>query len=254
MKDMKEFKRKYGLALKVAAIVAVLAGIKLILHYNGIEYITMSNLFTTIIGGSIFLLGFILAGTMTDYKESEKMPSEIAASLENIYQEGLYIKKIKPEFNINAHNKRLFDIVSLFRKDLEKSSKTKKSIEAVSKLSDSMIEMEKIGAPAGYISRIKSEQGNMNKNMLRSFQIKDTSFIPAAYAIVEIMAFVMTVFFLFLKLDPFIELLVPLAIVVYIFVYMLLFIKDIDDPFEGDGGYGDVDMFLLHEFEKKVRK
>ena len=55
-----------------------------------------------------------------------------------------------------------------------------------------------------------------------------------------------------LKLEPFITSLVLLSIVVYIFLYMILFIKDLDDPFE-EGGYADVDMFLIDEFEKKVQ-
>ena len=70
----------------------------------------------------MFLIGFILAGTMADYKESEKIPSEVAASLENIYQEAEYVKKIKPDFNLKAHHDRLLAILNGLEKDLVQES------------------------------------------------------------------------------------------------------------------------------------
>jgi hypothetical protein len=44
------------------------------------EFIGQNALFTSIIAGGIFLFGLILTGTMADYKESEKIPAEIASS------------------------------------------------------------------------------------------------------------------------------------------------------------------------------
>jgi len=132
----------------------------------------------------IFILGFILSGTISDYKESEKIPVEIANSIENIYEEGLYSKKMKKEFNINKFKKRLISIIDSFDEDLRNKSRT--SMVAISELSESMTEMEKIGA-ASSASRIRSEQSNIRKNLMRTYQIKETSFIPAAYAILEIL-------------------------------------------------------------------
>ncbi len=245
--------KKYGLAIKVAIIVAIIIGVKVLLHSFKIEYVEMNSLFTTMIGGTMFLIGFILAGTMADYKESEKLPSEIAASLENIYQEGEYIKKIKPDFNLKAHHDRMLAIVEGFQKDLYKPHKRKESIEAVENLSASMIEMEKLSVPAGYISRIKTEQGNLNKNFLRSFQIKETSFIPGAYAIAEIITVFVIGFMLFMKVDNLVLTLTIFGVIIYLFIYMVMFIKDIDDPFE-EGGYADVDMFLLKNFKERLTK
>jgi len=250
---MPELKRKYGLAIKVLAIVAVLVAVKIILNTWGFQYINITPLFATIVGGALFLTGFILAGTLADYKESEKIPSEIAASLESILQEGQFVKKINSKFDLVAHRKRLSDLIVSFKDDLKNKGKTKKSLQYVSDISESMVEMEKLGIPAGYIARIKSEQSNLNKNMLRAFQIKETSFVPAAYAIVEIISAFMVFGLILLKLEPFIESLTVLSIIVYIFIYMILFIRDLDDPFEGNGGYADVDLFLLDEFEKKVK-
>ena len=37
-----------------------------------------------VLTGGVFLIGFMLAGTMADYKESEKLPAELACILETI--------------------------------------------------------------------------------------------------------------------------------------------------------------------------
>ncbi len=48
----------------------------------------------SILTGIIFLLGIMLAGVLTDYKESEKIPSELANSLSSIWQKLIFRKKI----------------------------------------------------------------------------------------------------------------------------------------------------------------
>ncbi|MBI4895878.1 MAG: hypothetical protein HY831_05285 [Candidatus Aenigmarchaeota archaeon] len=249
---MKHLKKKYWLAVKVLIVVIVLVAVKFAMHIYGYEYIELTSLFSAVVGGAIFLIGFILAGTMADYKESEKIPSEISSSLENILQEGIFAKSTKPKFDLESHKKRLLEIVVSFRDDLKTVGRRKKTIDSVAKLTDSTIEMDNLGISPNYVSRIKTEQANITKHVLRAFQIKETSFIPAAYAIVEVMSAFMIIGLMLLKLEPFITSLILLSIVVYIFLYMIFFIKDLDDPFE-QGGYADVDMFLIDNFENKVK-
>lgn len=248
---MNHLKKKYSLAIKVLIVVIILVAIKFAMHTYGYEYIELTSLFSAVVGGAIFLIGFILAGTMADYKESEKIPSEISSSLENILQEGIFVKSTKPKFDLDKHKERLLNIVRSFKEDLKVAGKRKKTIDAVAKLTESTIEMDNMGVSPNYVSRIKTEQANVTKHVLRAFQIKETSFIPAAYAIVEVMSGFMIIGLMLLKLEPFVTSLILLSIVVYIFLYMIFFIKDLDDPFE-DGGYADVDMFLIDQFEKKL--
>ncbi len=250
--NMKHLKKKYWLAVKVLAVVLILIGLKFTMHSYGYEYIELTSLFSAVVGGAIFLIGFILAGTMADYKESEKIPSQIASSLENILQEGIFVKNTKPKFDLEKHKKRILDIIVAFRDDLKINGRKKKTVDAVSALTESTIEMDNLGVSPNYVSRVKTEQASIMKDVLRAFQIKETSFIPAAYAIVEVMSIFMIIGLMLLKLEPFITSLILLSMVVYIFLYMIFFIKDMDDPFE-DGGYADVDMFLIDEVEKKLR-
>jgi hypothetical protein len=47
----------------------------------------LNALFTSLVAGAIFLIGFLLAGVLSDYKESEKLPGELVASLKTLSDE-----------------------------------------------------------------------------------------------------------------------------------------------------------------------
>ena len=76
-------KSKYHLLLSVLPVVILVGVFKMGAHLLNWELIPkeMTAFFPSILTGIIFILGFLLAGVVTDYKESEKIPNEIAASL-----------------------------------------------------------------------------------------------------------------------------------------------------------------------------
>jgi len=250
---MENFSRKWGLALKVLGIALMILIVKLIVHFLGFEPFSNNPLFSTAIGGMTFLIGFILAGTLSDYKESEKLPGEIVTSLENIYEEGLYLKELNPKFNFDKLNSSLDKVIDDLKGDL-KSKRNKLAIHSVSKISESVLEAERLGLPAVWVSRIKAEQGNLKKVIFRMYHIKETQFIPAAYAIVDIMVFIILTLIVLLRMDRLYEEIIMTSIVSYIFVYMTMLIKDIDDPFDMSAkGYAEINLFMLDSFKKRVR-
>lgn len=61
--------------------------VKLLLHFMGWECLTLSPLFTSLIAANTFLIGFLITGIMSDYKEGERIPGELATSLSAIADE-----------------------------------------------------------------------------------------------------------------------------------------------------------------------
>jgi hypothetical protein len=86
---------RWGLALKTIPFIVIIVLIKFVVHYFGYEFLTLNSLFTAIISANIFLIGFLISGVLVDYKESEKLPGDLAASLETMADEGLIIYKNK---------------------------------------------------------------------------------------------------------------------------------------------------------------
>ena len=67
--------RRRRLLIETAAIVAAIVAVKFALQAAGFDFIVLSGLFTSIIGGGVFILSIILSGVITDFKESEKLPA-----------------------------------------------------------------------------------------------------------------------------------------------------------------------------------
>jgi hypothetical protein len=61
----------------------LVGGLKYLAYYFGYEVMELNALFTTLVAGTIFLLGFLISGVLSDYKESEKSPAEISATIRN---------------------------------------------------------------------------------------------------------------------------------------------------------------------------
>ena len=65
---------QYRLLIRVSAIVFVVLFAKLIVHFLEWEVISINPLFSGIVAANIFLMGFLLNGVLSDFKESERLP------------------------------------------------------------------------------------------------------------------------------------------------------------------------------------
>jgi hypothetical protein len=79
--------KKYVLVLKALGIVAVLTAVKLVVDHFGMDVVATSPVITAIVAGVIFTIAIIFSGVPTDYKESEKIPVELAASIKSLYRD-----------------------------------------------------------------------------------------------------------------------------------------------------------------------
>ena len=93
---------------------------------------------------------------------------------------------------------------------------------------------------ANFIVRLKQEQNSIRKMINRIHTIRETSFLGTGYAIAEIITFILVVGLIFIKMDPFYESVFFISFVSFILVYMIYFIKDLDNPF----GYNDEDSLV----------
>ena len=219
--------------------------------------ITLNALFTSLVAGTIFLLGFLISGVLSDYKESEKIPSELAASLESLFDDTYTIYKGKN--SITA--KKFIDYQKSFINSLNdwfyKKEKTYILLGKISKMNDYIIELEKEGIQANFIIKMKNEQNTIRKIVLRIHTIRDTGFIASAYAIVEALGFSISLGMLIIKIEPFYESLFFTILVTFLLSYMLFLIKDLDNPFDysnhGETGT-EISLKPIHDFESRLKE
>jgi hypothetical protein len=98
-------------------------------------------------------------------------------------------------------------------------------------MDDHFAELESLIQP-NFLTRMKNEQANIRKMVIRVDNIRDLSFVQSAYAIVEALAFFVIFGLLILKVEPFYEALFFTLLVSFLMVYMIFLIKDLDNPFD----------------------
>ncbi len=231
--------KKWHLAIKIIPILMVIFVLKLLFHNFKLEYISLNALFTSLIAATTFLLGFLITGVISDYKESEKIPGDMAAGLEALYDEIYILDKNKgneaTKRFIIFHNDFLKSIVDWFYR----KEKTRSILAKLHKMDDYFAEIENIIQP-NFLTRMKNEQASIRRMVVRVDNIRDLSFVQSAYAIVEALAFFVIFGLLILTVEPFYEALFFTLLVSFLMVYMIFLIKDLDNPFDysghGDGG------------------
>lgn len=240
-----------------AVAVGALIALKFGLHATGFEFLAMNTLFPSVIGGAVFIVGFLLAGIIADYKEAEKVPAELRASLENIVEEGRVFRFTKNEFDERKMRANADDVVQNFFRGLSHEGNhndLQPCLRSIDLLSDSFLEMEKLGMPPNYVTRLKTEQGNLRRIVLRVYHMQRTQFIPSAHFLAMSLVGLVILLMLFIKTEGTPESIVIFAVISYLFLYVARLIQIIEKPFrEGHQSQDDVSLFLLHEFEENVK-
>ena len=95
IKSTNKFWQKWSIAFKIVPLVILVAILKFLSHKFGLEIMELNALFTSLVAGTIFLIGFLISGVLSDYKESEKIPSELSASMKTLFDDTYTIYKGK---------------------------------------------------------------------------------------------------------------------------------------------------------------
>lgn len=243
--------------MKIVPLLVLIFILKLIFHSYGWEVITLSALFTSLIASTTFLIGFLITGVISDYKESEKIPGDLAASLEVIYDEACILEK-----NHGSKNKVVKDFLIFYQgflKDIDnwfyRKEKTKDIIVKLQGFNNHFSDLEPL-MPANFLVRMKSEQANVRRTIIRIDNIRDLPFIQSAYAIVETLGFFVIISLLVLKLEPFYESVFFTMLVSLMLIYMVMLIKDLDNPFDYSGHSNnktEVSIKPIHDLLSRVK-
>lgn len=250
-------KGKYHLLFSVLPIVLLAGVIKVIFHLLGWEVIPkeLTTFFPSILTGIIFILGFLLAGVVTDYKESERIPNEMAASLYAILQEAEYIKGVQNCPSAPGMISRLQLFVPTLKQEffLKQNNQLHKLLDA---LSDDVILLGKEGATPNYLARIKIEITNLKKLVNRVSVIKTTDFIPSVFVCIEAITITFLAVYCMLAVEPWWGGLILVCIFTFVIFSILTLIRDMEDPFEYDGsGYSksdEISLAILDNFQKEI--
>ncbi|MCX9082546.1 MAG: hypothetical protein OIN83_10155 [Candidatus Methanoperedens sp.] len=246
--------KKWYLALKILPFVGLIIILKFIAHqFNG-EFISLNPLFSGVVTANIFLLGFLLAGVLTDYKESEKLPGELAISIETIADECMIIykkTKAKPAEESLVYILGMIDSINGW---FYKKESTRSLMDNLSGLNDFFLDFESL-TQANFIARLKQEQSVIRRILTRIHTIRETSFVSAGYAIAEAITVFLIIGLIFVKIDPIYEAMFFISAIAFLQTYMIVLIKDLDNPFEfyvKERGTDEISLKPLNDFRQRL--
>lgn len=224
---------RWKLAIKTIPYVLLIIVAKYAAYSLGLKFLDLNPLFTAIISANIFLIGFLISGTLTDHKESEKLPGDLASSLETMLDEGIILHEASKSIESKTYLKRVYALHCAILEWFHKRERTRVIMDTIRSLNTDFLAMEK-QTQANFIVRLKQEQNSIRKMIHRIHAIRETSFLGSGYAIAEIITVILTVSMVFIDIQPFYESIFFVSFVSFILIYMIYFIKDLDNPFGHD--------------------
>lgn len=235
----------YRIFINTLIITAGIIGIKYIFHYFHLEVIILGSLHSSAVSGVIFVIGFILSSTLSDYKEAERIPAEMASAIEDMNEDAIAIADNYPKFDLAGYQKQLQNVAKTLAGDL-RNSKSNKAKTQLYKLGRLHAQMEKNGVPANFIVKLKQQQAALVRHLFRVNYIQRITFIPSATILAWSISILTITLLVFTEVEPFFGGVVLTGVITFILMYVMQLITVIRTPFHNAGKTrDDVSLFLL---------
>jgi len=251
-------KSRFHLLYEVIPIVFVAAGLKTMFHFAGWEFIPieLTDFFPSILTGIIFILGFLLAGVVSDYKESERIPNEIATSVYAIWREAkyLYSSQNSKEAAILIEKIKIF-VTSLKMNFFIKEDKSIFGL--LNQMYEDIVPLEKHISPPS-IARLKNEHANIRKLLTRVGIIKKTSFIPSVFVSINAISLIFLLVYSLLIVNIWWVGVLLISIFTFVIFSIIFLIADMEDPFEydesGNTKSDEVSLSVFDQLEEEMQQ
>ena len=247
---------KWRLVVTTLPFVAVMIGLGLARDAIGLQGLFEFGDIAAILTAGAFLIGFMLSGTMADYKESEKLPGELACALDNI-EDCLSLAAVKQQqLDLRSLRTRLGALSAGIERWLYGELKLPELFEIFEGFQGVTAELERGGSSYG--ARVAAELAVLRKSLTRIHVIRTTQFLGAGYALLETM--VSAILFMMLAAhwkSPASEYTL-MGFITLVYVYMVRLIRDVDCPFDhgrdGARGSAEVDLSPILDYLTRARR
>lgn len=238
-------------------VLLVLLAKLLLIKGLGFEGLIEFGDLTTIITGGTFLLTFMLGGTITDYKESEKLPAELACTLEAIEETFRMATRTneKPDRPIRLPElmRAIQDTTASIMAWLGNPKQQTEVFASLNRLADVGCGISPAGA--NWAVRAAGEITSLRKLVTRIGVVARTNFVAYGYALFDTLTGVILGLLLIAKFKSLAAAVTLVSFLTLTFLYMGRLIRDVDNPFqygEGGGGGSEVDLTPVHEYAARL--
>jgi hypothetical protein len=237
-------------------IAAIVAKILLVRVFDLPGWLQLSEV-TPILTAGAFLIGFMLSGTMSDYKESEKLPAELAMTLETL-EDVVTVVANRKDLDGNGMRARLYEISQAIAAWLGHSQPVESVYAALTRFT-AVVEGVDAAGGGSFAVRLTTEMHNLRRSVTRIEVISKTGFLPSGYALLDVLVLAVVGLLLSVHYVSEVDQTLLIGLLSSVYIYMVRLIRDIDDPFEytaelGRTGSAEVELFPFLDYLKRARE
>jgi len=243
---------KWRLFLKVLPLTALFALAKVGVHTLGFEPWEFDSLTGSLFGASTFVLAFVLSGTLAAYSASEDMVLQFINAIESIEDINGYVARLQPSLETARLTMCLADLLAQLAQWLANQVDFEVIDASLADLNQILADL-RLNSGDSVVDRGLPELARMRILVSRMASNRDSDFLGPAYAILEIFLVGAVVALLLIGADRFSENMVVSCFLFTSFTYLLLLIRDLDNPFQYDGtSCVDVDLSVLNSCRQRL--
>jgi Trp operon repressor len=246
--------KKRAIFYKAVGVVFILLVIRYFIDFFNLDVLPELGLIGSFVGGTLFIIAILLAGVLSDFKESEKIADELPTSITNIILYGKYMQTKDNRLldNMRSHIKEfVVTVVANFklnqwdREDIQ--SKIFLIVDDINLLKENNIGRE-------FVGNLQSEIANITRMVNRIDTITKTKFIPALYLTCNITIVIAVILLLLATIASPLEALILVGSISFVFVFLVFLIADMENPFEvNKNTVADVNLRHLFDLEKHLK-
>ncbi|HET6405695.1 MAG TPA: hypothetical protein VFH78_13720 [Candidatus Thermoplasmatota archaeon] len=226
------YEGRFAIAAQALVLALPLVGVKYAVHHMGWERIDTLVLATSLLGGVIFTLAIILAGVLADFKDSERLLSELASTFRRLHAD---LALLAQGDRLAQMRRELLASASAVAEDLRRGDRirTARAFAPLERLDLLVLEAARAPVAAGMLSTIQSNITTVVRDTDRLRTIMETTFLRAGYAFAGL-AVTGALAVLTLARIPGLGAALALHFFAsFLLVGLLLLIYDLDNPFQG---------------------
>jgi len=233
---------KWRLFLKVLPLTALFALAKLAVHASGLEPWEFNSLTGSLFGAATFVIAFVLSGTLSDYNACEELMLQLINAVEAIEDINRYLGRIQPHPNQANLSQTLADLVEKVRHWLLNTDSFAQVQRQLDQLNISLADRRR-ESDDSVCERALPELAKIRLTLTKMAGNRNSDFLGPAYAMLEVFLAGSVMALLLIGSERFTENVVVSCFLFTSFTYLLLLIRDLDNPFQYDGSSAvDVDL------------
>jgi len=232
--------------------------LKSLAHTIGLDVLEMSPLFSALVAASVFLLGFLLNGVLSDYKESEKLPGELASALFLLATEVKAVPIHTPGAQVQDDLEAIRDLGSCALRWIKGEVNTDQVMASYTLTHEHTVTASTCLAHSSLKGRLMIEMAAILRCLNRIEVIRETDFAAMVYLLAYSAATILCIGLSLIKTDTssFYNNSFFLFSLSWLLIFILHLISDLDNPF----GFGDmssaedVDLTILESTQLKLEQ